>query len=117
MLVCHATLHLCLSRVMRAVVGMRLGLERVGSDVGHMQAMWCCCVLLMVGCSCACMCWRGSLAGNNLGREGGAAIGAGLRHVPSLTTLKYVSRDEGMVWVVMRACAYVGGWRLVEVGV
>ncbi len=33
---------------------------------------------------------------NDLGSEGGAAIGAGLRHVPSLTTLSCVRWAEGM---------------------
>ena len=50
----------------------------------------------MVGCGCVCVCWRGSLVRNSLGSEGGAAIGAGLRHVPSLTTLSYVRWAEDM---------------------
>ena len=66
----------------------------------------------------ACVCWHGSLEGNRLGSEGGAAIGAGLRHVPSLTTLLYVRWDEGMGG---DACVCVGGggdgWSLVDVGV
>ena len=39
-----------------------------------------CCVRLGVG----------SLGHNDIGAEGAAAIGAGLHHVPSLTTLEYV---------------------------
>ncbi len=70
----------------------------------------------MVGCDCICVCWPGSLGGNRLGSEGGAAIGAGLRHVPSLTTLQYVRWAEGMGGDAF-VCACVGGWCVVEVGV
>jgi hypothetical protein len=35
-------------------------------------------------------CVHGSLSGNDIGDEGGAAIAVALRHVPSLTKLKYV---------------------------
>ena len=34
--------------------------------------------------------WPTRLYGNDIGDEGAAAIGAGLAHVPSLTTLEYV---------------------------
>ncbi len=67
-----------------------------------------------------CVCWRCSLAWNSLGSEGGAAIGAGLRHVPSLTTLEYVRWADGMggdACVCACVCARVGGWCVVEVGV
>ncbi len=72
--------------------------------------------LLMVGCGCVCACWFGSLGENRLGSEGGAAIGAGLCHVPSLTTLEYVRWTEGMGGDA-RVCAYAGSWCVVEVGV
>ncbi len=35
-------------------------------------------------------CVHGSLLNNSIGGEGGAAIAGALRHVPSLTQLKYV---------------------------
>ena len=39
-----------------------------------------------------------SLRDNSIGAEGAAAIGAGLVHVPSLTTLEYV-RTRRLFWV------------------
>ena len=39
-----------------------------------------------------------SLSSNRIGDEGAAAIGAGLVHVPSLTTLEYV-RTRRVFWV------------------
>ena len=49
-----------------------------------------CCVWVWVGL-CVCLaCGVVSLGGNIIGAEGAAAIGAGLVHVPSLTTLQYV---------------------------
>ena len=39
-----------------------------------------------------------SLVQNSIGDEGAAAIGAGLVHVPSLTTLQYV-RTRRLFWV------------------
>jgi hypothetical protein len=80
---------------MFAVVVMRSGLEQVGDEVGDVQAVCVNCVV-MVGCGYACMCLIDSLEHNDLGSEGGAAIGAGLCHVPSLTTLEYVRWAEGM---------------------
>ena len=70
----------------------------------------------MVDCGCVCVCWRGSLRENGLGSVGGAAIGAGLCHVPRLTTLLYVRWAEGMGGDAC-VCAYVGGWFVVEVWV
>ena len=86
-------------------------MEQVADDFWDVQAV----CSLMVGCGCVCVCWRGSLWGNSLGSEGGAAIGAGLRHVPSLTTLEYVRWAEGMGGDAC-VCACVGGLRVVEVG-
>ena len=43
------------------------------------------------GTVCVCLaCGVVSLGWNRIGAEGAAAIGAGLVHVPSLTTLRYV---------------------------
>ncbi len=49
-------------------------------------------------------CVHGSLVGNDIGDEGGAAIAGALRHVLSLTQLKYVVGERashetaGCVW-------------------
>ena len=48
---------------------------------------------------CVCLaCCVISLRDNGIGAEGAAAIGAGLVHVPSLTTLQYV-RTRRLFWV------------------
>ena len=48
---------------------------------------------------CVCLaCGVVSLSSNSIGAEGAAAIGAGLVHVPSLTTLQYV-RTRRLFWV------------------
>ena len=48
---------------------------------------------------CVCLaCGVVSLSSNRIGDEGAAAIGAGLVHVPSLTTLEYV-RTRRLFWV------------------
>ena len=48
---------------------------------------------------CVCLaCGVVSLGWNSIGAEGAAAIGAGLVHVPSLTTLEYV-RTRRLFWV------------------
>ena len=48
---------------------------------------------------CVCLaCGVVSLGDNGIGAEGAAAIGAGLVHVPSLTTLQYV-RTRRLFWV------------------
>ena len=50
-------------------------------------------------CVCVCLaCGVVSLGENSIGDEGAAAIGAGLVHVPSLTTLQYV-RTRRLFWV------------------
>ena len=40
-------------------------------------------------------CVHGSLGGNDIGPEGGAAIAGALRHVPQLTQLEYVVGEGG----------------------
>ena len=51
------------------------------------------------GTVCVCLaCGVVSLSSNSIGAEGAAAIGAGLVHVPSLTTLQYV-RTRRLFWV------------------
>ena len=60
---------------------------------------------------CVCLaCGVVSLGDNGIGAEGAAAIGAGLVHVPSLTTLQYV-RTRRLFWVeggsVTGLCAWV----------
>ena len=58
-----------------------------------------CAVVWCDGIVCVCLaCGVVSLFQNRIGAEGAAAIGAGLVHVPSLTTLEYV-RTRRLFWV------------------
>ena len=68
----------------------------------------CCCVVYGCGCDvvwcdgivCVCLaCGVVRLFHNRIGDEGAAAIGAGLVHVPSLTTLQYVRTRRCWFWV------------------
>jgi hypothetical protein len=68
----------------------------------YVEAVLCVSVGVMV-CGamglCVCLaCGVVSLGSNSIGDEGVAAIGAGLVHVPSLTTLEYV-RTRRLFWV------------------
>ncbi len=62
----------------------------------YVEVVLCCCVgvgAMVCGAMglCVCLaCGVVSLGWNSIGAEGAAAIGAGLVHVPSLTTLEYV---------------------------
>jgi hypothetical protein len=61
--------------------------------------VWCGRYVEAVLCMCVCLaCGVVSLGWNGIGAEGAAAIGAGLVHVPSLTTLVYV-RTRRLFWV------------------
>ena len=78
----------CLCGVV-AMLRFSVGYESVGVSVSVL-AMVCGAMGLCV-CVCVCLaCGVVSLGENSIGAEGAAAIGAGLVHVPSLTTLEYV---------------------------
>jgi hypothetical protein len=64
---------------------------------------------------CCLVCFGGwavcSVGCNSIGDEGAAAIADGLKHVPSLTRLKYVCVDD-RVWESVRLAGYSWGWVL-----
>ncbi len=74
----------------------------------YLIAVWPPCGVVFGACTsvCCAVCCGGwavcSVGGNRIGGAGATAIAAGLWHVPSLTSLKYVCVD-GRVWGVRQA--------------